>query len=68
LFGIQDRPTPKKFTGVFKGIFPALMSTSISLSLIFRPEFMSNPLLSDFIKKQMVLYYYFSFYAHSLLV
>ncbi len=51
LFGIQDSPTPKKFTGVFKGIFPALMSTSISLSLIFRPEFMSNPLLSDFYKE-----------------
>lgn len=38
IYGIQDKPKPKKFTGTFKPLLPALMAINFSMMLLSIPE------------------------------
>ncbi|MGQ4912959.1 MAG: hypothetical protein ACP6KW_12375 [Candidatus Thorarchaeota archaeon] len=48
LFSIQELSPSKQFTGMLKGLFPALMATNFSLLLIFDPLVMSHPLFQGY--------------------
>jgi MFS family permease len=44
IYGIQERPEPEKFKGIFKAFFPSLMALNFALLYVF------NPMVEDFLK------------------
>lgn len=48
LFAIQERSPPENGYGMLMGLFPVLMATNFTLSLLFDPIIMSFPLFQDY--------------------
>lgn len=58
MYGIQERPTPEKFTGTFKGLFPSIMAINFALmfaanqdvqTIILDPTFPSHDIVGTLI-------------------